>query len=84
MSTNIGVVFIDREFEKFGRVGEAGAEFIESFDNLFELRPLLPQRLRAPGFIPNVGLFEFAPDFGQSFGLAVVVKDTSSTHRCVQ
>jgi hypothetical protein len=84
LGDGIGVVFLDGKFEQFAGVLETARDFIEPVDDLFELRTLLPQRLRALGFVPDVRLLEFASDFGQAFGLAVVVKDTSSTHRCVQ
>ena len=47
-------------------------------------RTLLPQRLRTLGLVPDIGLFEFALNFGQAFSLSLVVKDTSSTHRSVR
>jgi hypothetical protein len=34
--------------------------------------------------VPNIGLFEFALDLGQALRLALIVKDTSSTQKCVQ
>jgi hypothetical protein len=80
----IGIVFLDCEFQQFAGIVEAGAQFVEDNDNLFELRTLLAERLGAIGFIPYIGLFELALDLGQAFRLAVVVKDTSSTQRCVQ
>jgi hypothetical protein len=70
--------------EQFARILETTRNLAEPFDNLLEFRALLPQRLRSLRFVPDVRLLELAPDFGQSFGFAVVVKDTSSTHRCVQ
>ena len=63
---------------------QSARQLIQTNDNLFQPRTLLTQRLRALGFIPDVGLLEFALDFGQTLSLAVVVKDTSSTHQCAQ
>jgi hypothetical protein len=51
---------------------------------LFQARTLLSQCLRSLGLVPDVGLFEFPLDFRQTLRLGVVVKDTSSTHRCVR
>ena len=34
------------------------------------------QRLRALGIVPDVGRFEFALNFDQTFGLGIEVKDT--------
>jgi hypothetical protein len=45
------------------------------------LRPLLAERLRALGIVPDPGLFQFAIDFDQPFGLALEVKDTPSGTR---
>jgi Fe2+ transport system protein FeoA len=75
----VGVVFLDRERQQLVRVIQTRREFIEYDDNLLELRTLLPQRLRALGFIPDIGLLEFALDLGQTFRFALVVKDTPST-----
>jgi hypothetical protein len=47
---------------------------------LFESRTLLPERLRSIRFIPDIGLLEFALNFGQAFRLAIIVKDTPLTH----
>ena len=80
----VGVIFLDGEIEEFTCVGETTGYLVQADDNLLETRTLLPERLRALGLVPDVGLLEFPLDFGQAFGLAVVVKDTSSTHRCVQ
>ena len=52
-------------------------------DDLLELRPLLAQCLRTIGLVPHIGLFELALNFGQALCPGIVVKDTSSTHRCV-
>ena len=65
-------------------IDESRRQRIQSCNHLFKPRPLLPQRLRAIGFAPNVRLFELALDFGQAFRLAVVVKDTPLTPLHVQ
>jgi hypothetical protein len=79
-----GIFLLHGESEEFARVGETAGDFVEADDNLLESSTLLSERLRALRFIPYVGLLEFALDLGQAFRLTVVVKDTSSTHRCVQ
>jgi hypothetical protein len=79
-----GVVFFYREFEQFTGIGKAGRELVETDDDLFQLRPFLPERLRTFGLVPDIGLLELALDFGQALGLRIVVKDTSSTHRSVR
>jgi len=50
----------------------------------FQAGALLAESLCAIGLVPDVGLFEFALDLGQAFGLVVVVKDTSSALRCAR
>ncbi len=75
------VILVDGHFEQFAGIGQPGRDLVETCDDLLELRTLLPQRLGALGFVPDVGLFEFALDLGQAFRLALIVKDTSSTHQ---
>jgi hypothetical protein len=65
-------------------IDESRRQRIQCCNYLFKLRPLLPQRLRTIGFVPNVRFFELALDFGQAFRLAVVVKDTPLTPTHVQ
>jgi hypothetical protein len=79
-----GIFLLHGESEEFARVGEAARYLVEADDNLLEPCTLLAERLRALGFVPDVGLLEFALDFGQAFRFTIVVKDTSSTHRHVR
>ena len=79
-----GVVFLDRHLEQLAGVTEPRPELVEADHDLLELRPLLAKRLGALGLVPHIGLFEFALNFGQALCLAIVVKGTSSTHRCVR
>jgi hypothetical protein len=65
-------------------IDESRRQRIQCCNHFFKLRPLLPQRLRAIGLVPDVRLFELALDFGQAFRLAVVVKDTPLTPLHVQ
>jgi hypothetical protein len=61
------------------RIVEASGQRVEGNDDLFQYRTLLPERLRSIGFVPDIGLFEFALNLGQAFRLSIVVKDTPST-----
>lgn len=79
-----GIVFSDCQFEQFTRVIQASRQCIQGFDDLFQCRTLLPERLGAVRFVPDIRLFQFALNFGQAFCLAVVVKDTPSTQLRVQ
>ncbi len=78
------VILFDGHIEEFAGIGQPGRYLVEPCDDLLELRTLLPQRLGTLGFVPDIGLFEFALNFGQAFSLALIVKDTSSTHRSVR
>ena len=80
----IGIIFVERQVEELAGIAKTGRQFVETDNDLFERGALLAKRLGAIGFVPDVGLFELALDFGQAFGLALVVKDTSSTPGCVQ
>jgi hypothetical protein len=53
--------------------------FVEIYDDLLEGRALLAQGLRFLRLVPDVGLFQFALNFRQTFGLAFVVKGTPLT-----
>lgn len=48
----------------------------ERADLGFEFSALAAKFLRALGLVPELGLFEFALDFGQTLLLGVEVKDT--------
>ena len=78
------VFFFNGEFEQFGRVAQAAGKFVKGYDDLLQLRALLPQGLRALRFVPDIGLLELPLDLGQALGLALVVKDTPSTHWSVR
>ena len=80
----VGIVFLDRHRQQLAGIAQAVSQLIEDDDDLFELGTLLPERLRTFRLVPYIGLFEFALDLGQAFSLTVIVKDTSSTHPCVQ
>jgi hypothetical protein len=80
----VRVVFLHGHGQQLVGIIEPRREFVENDDDLFELGALLPERLRPFRFTPYVGLLELALNFGQAFRLAIVVKDTSSTHSCVQ
>ncbi|MCS3904537.1 hypothetical protein J2T55_002576 [Methylohalomonas lacus] len=45
-------------------------------DDVFQRGALAVQCLRLLRIVPDVGFGQFALDLGQTFGLAVVVKDT--------
>jgi len=78
------VIFFDGHFEEFTGIGQAGRYLVETFDDLLKLRALLPKRLCTLRLVPDIRLFELALDLGQAFRLALVVKDTSSTHQSVR
>ena len=75
---------VDGHRQQFIRIAKAGRKLVETHDDLLELCTFLPERLRALGLVPDVRLLEFALNLGQALRLAFVVKDTSSTRRCVR
>ena len=50
-------------------------------DYFFQTGALFTQLLGTLRIIPYIGLFKLTIDFSQLFALAVIVKDTPSTHR---
>jgi hypothetical protein len=84
LTDRIGIVFIDRKCQQLVCVAQAAGQLVQYDNYLLQLRALLAKCLGSFGFVPDIGLFEFALNFGQAFRLAVVVTDTPSTQRCVQ
>lgn len=80
----IAVIFLDGESQQFVGIGKPGCETVKTRDYLLQLRSLLPQSLGSVGFIPDIGLLELTFNLRQSFRPGLIVKDTSSTHQCVQ
>jgi hypothetical protein len=78
------VVFVDRERQEFIGIPQAVGYLVQPDNDLLQLRPLPAERLRPLGLVPDVRLFQLALDFGQTFRLLIVVKDTSSTRPRVQ
>jgi uncharacterized protein (DUF4213/DUF364 family) len=64
------------EFEQLAGLVQADAESIQRADDRLELGTFTAQFLRTLGLAPYRGVFEFAQDFRQAFGAAIVVKDT--------
>ena len=60
-------------------IAEFRRKLIKRDDDLFERDTFLPECLRSIRCIPDIGLLEFALNFGQTLRLAVIVKDTPST-----
>ena len=73
------VAFLDRKLEQFTRVFEPGPQLVECLDDPFQPGALLAERLRPVGFVPDVRVLQLPADFGQSVGLALVVKGTPLT-----
>jgi hypothetical protein len=70
------------ELEKLAGFVQADAEAIQCADDTLELGAFTAQLLRTLRLAPDRGVFEFAQDFGQALGAALVVKDTSLAHWC--
>jgi hypothetical protein len=76
----VGVVA--RELEQLAAVIEARGEPGKRADDVVELLLFLAQDLGALGIVPDLGVFELAPDFRQACSLDVEVKDTSAARPC--
>jgi len=57
-------------------LGKLGGQAGQCADLVLQARSLASQFLGALGIAPDVGLFEFALDFGQTMLLGIKVKDT--------
>ena len=79
----VRVLLFPGHIEQALGVLDAGAQAPHGLHHLLQRGPLTAQRLRPFGIFPDVGDFQFAVDFGQAFGLAIVFKDTSSGILCV-
>ena len=77
------ITFFGGHFEQLTGIRDTDTQRIQGNNDAFELGPLLPKRLRSIRIIPYVRLFELTLDFGQSLRLAIIVKGTPLTHRCV-
>jgi hypothetical protein len=54
---------------------------LQRLNNFFERGALTTKRLGLFGIVPDFGVFELAPDLGQAFGFALIVKGTPSALR---
>ena len=81
-----GTAFDSGEAPSRFRVLDLGVDFEPSDDqnNGIQASPFLTQRLGPLGFVPDIRLFEFSLNLGQALRLALIVKDTSSTHQSVR
>ena len=79
----MGIFLFDREFEQFGRFGNAARQPVKYDDHTFQLCLFLPEGSGPIRISPDCGILEFALDFGQSFCRLFVVKGTPLTPECV-
>lgn len=77
------VLLVDSQLQQFPRVGETRVQVVERYDDFLKLCPFLSESLCPLRFVPDIRLFEFPLNLGQSFRFAVVVKGTPLTHYCV-
>jgi hypothetical protein len=75
------IVFFFGESQQFVGLAQTRRHFVEPDDYLLKLCSFLAKCLRALRILPDIRLFEFALNLGQSLRFALVVKDTSSAHR---
>jgi hypothetical protein len=79
LACDLVVVLLDGKLKQLGGIGEPGGQPVENEDDVFQLCPLLAECLCPLGFVPDIGILEFALYFGQALRLALVVKDTPLT-----
>ncbi|OGI45633.1 MAG: hypothetical protein A2151_02135 [Candidatus Muproteobacteria bacterium RBG_16_65_34] len=72
---HLGVLLIARQLQQLMRLSKLAVEAIEPPELLLQARALASQLLGKLGIIPDIRLFELAPDLGQALVLGVVVKD---------
>ena len=71
------VVLLDGHVEQLAGLLQAVGDAIERADDLLQARALAAELLRLVRRVPDGGIFELAPYFGQPFALEVVLKETS-------
>jgi hypothetical protein len=64
------------QVQQFGGAGEPGGQAPDAVDDLVQRGALAAERLRPLRIVPDIGAFQFAGDFFQTFDLEVEVKDT--------
>ena len=64
------------QLEQIARLAEIVGQAADAADDALERGALLAQILGALRIVPDIGTFEFAADFFQTFGLGRVVKET--------
>jgi hypothetical protein len=80
----IRIALLDGERQQFTGILQSVRDLVQPGDDLFQPGPLLSECLRALGVVPDIRLLQLALDLDQPFRLLLVVKDTSSTRRCVR
>jgi len=70
------VAFGFAEVEQFTGVVEAPAQAADAIDHALKLGTFLAQLLGTRRIIPDIGVFQLAADFLQTFGPGIEVKDT--------
>jgi len=80
---SLQIGFLGCKVDELRGIVQSALQFVETVDDLFELRTLFTQFLRALRLVPDPGLFEFAGYFLKALVLVVVIKDTSSRNRYV-
>ncbi len=64
------------QFEQFAGAGQAVGHAADAVDDLLQRGALAAQRLGALGVVPDVGAFQLAVYFFETFDLGIEVKDT--------
>jgi hypothetical protein len=78
------VVFLFGKRQQVGCLYKASGKRVEIGNDPLQLRAFLAERLGTRRIIPDVRLFQFPLDLGQSLGFVFIVKDTSSARQCAR
>jgi hypothetical protein len=70
------VVFQLGQVQQLGRAGQPGGQAADAVDDLVQRGTLAAERLRPLRIVPDIGAFQFAGDFFQTFDLGIEAKDT--------
>jgi hypothetical protein len=73
------VVLGGGQLQQFVGAAEAVCQAADAGDDLVKLCAFLAELLGPLGVVPDIGVFQFAADFFETFALRLVVKDTPVT-----
>ena len=81
LCNSLGIIVFTCEHQQIFCIAEAGSNRCDGLHYRFELCAFASKCLSAFGLVPDIGLFEFPVDFGQSIAAFSEVKGTPSRLR---